>query len=131
PSQRSAITFVSFGLYGFSVTYGPLAQETHNSRGPRLYLNPSFTVKDLTFLLKASYVMPNDYPVDSFDRDNGGWLLGVGPIWSILTRGKSSVQLSASYEKIILLNGLYSASGATADLLMDVFQFGINYKVGF
>ena len=134
-SQIGLPIFHPVGLYGY-FTYGPLASEPHNFRGPRLYLNPSIAIKQVTLAFQVHYLFPNDYPLGSFYGynayyDGGGWLLGFGPVWRIPTGEKSAIKLSANYQKIIQQNAAVDINSNSVDLLYDVFQFGVKYEIGF
>lgn len=130
-SQYGSLSLVTRGNTIVQATYIPLATEPHNSRGPRIYLNPSFAIGDLTLAFKATHVFPNDYPLGDIGYNDGGWLFGFGPVLRIKTGEKSAFKISADYQKIILQNAAVDANLNLTDVLFDLFKFGAGYEMEF
>jgi len=128
---RSQSRPFSWGPYSYTYFTGPLAPESHNSRGPRVYINPSFTTGDVSWEGQVNYVFPNDYPVMEFYSDGGGWLLGIGPLWRIHTGTTSMFKLLLAFNEIILKNAAYTAYYVPTDIFYNVIKLGVGYEVDF
>ena len=116
------------------ITTGPsggLTTEPDNSRGPRLYLNPSYTKGQVAFDAWINHVFANNYPQTDVNFDGGGWLLGIGPIWTITGADHTALKLSAAYNKIIVADGTFDSMGNRVDLQYDLFKLGADYEIDF
>jgi hypothetical protein len=125
--ENQVSPLILVGLFNFA--YGPMGPEAHDSRGPRLYADPSYALGEVTVQGQLHYVFANDYSESDAGYDGGGWLLGIGPNWKIPLGNGSDLTLSGSYTKIIWGKAAYTGSGNRADLLYNLWRLGLDYHL--
>jgi len=102
--------------------------------GPRIYLNPNYSIGDFNLAGQFKYILANGYSGSSdtlHQYDGGGYLMGVTPSLKFKMGGGMLFKVWATYDYINHIGGGFDANGNLVNVYYNLWTLGMNYIIPF